>query len=257
VTGDFKIITVDSGNVSQHRFFCYKSKPKTEGFRRKSEWLAERFAEGLRLKIVYEGKRSVGFIEYLPGEVGWRAVRAQGYMLIHCLWVVGSGKGKGYGSRLVQECIEEARDLGVFGVSMVTSSDHWLAGDDILLRNGFQVVDQAPPSFGLLVHRFDDAPLPSFPDDWEARRRRYGQGLTVVRTDQCPYVDMVTETVLTTAEDMGIPGRVVELGSTEEVQEAAPSAYGVFNVVCNGELVTYHWLGDKDLRRRLEQCASR
>jgi len=253
MTGGCEIFTVDASNVEQRRFFCYKSKPTTEGYHRKSEWLAARFDEGLRIKIANEGKRSLGFIEYLPGEVCWRAVRADGYMLIHCLWVVGKAKGKGYGSRLVQECIEEARSQGRHGVAMVTSSGHWLAGDAILRRNGFEAIAQAPPSFGLLVHRFDDAPLPSFPEDWEERCRRFGQWLTVVRTDQCPYVEMVTGTVLATAEDMGIPGRVVELGSAREVQEAAPSPYGVFNVVCNGDLVSYHWLGDKQLRGRLQK----
>lgn len=35
-----------------------------------------------------------GFIEYLPGEHAWRAVHADGYLFIHCLWVVGKSKGK-------------------------------------------------------------------------------------------------------------------------------------------------------------------
>lgn len=30
-----------------------------------------------------------GFIEYIPGAFGWRAVFAEDYMLIHCLWVMG------------------------------------------------------------------------------------------------------------------------------------------------------------------------
>jgi hypothetical protein len=33
------------------------------------------------------------FIEYIPGEQAWRAVHADGYLLIHCLWVVGKSKG--------------------------------------------------------------------------------------------------------------------------------------------------------------------
>jgi hypothetical protein len=37
-----KIITVDATNVAQQGFFCYKSKPKTEGYRRKLAWLNSR-----------------------------------------------------------------------------------------------------------------------------------------------------------------------------------------------------------------------
>ena len=105
-----EIITVAATNVAQYGFFCRKSKPKSEGYRRKLDWLEQRFSEGMRIKIVHEDGRSVGFIEYIPGEFTWRAVRAKGYMVIHCLWVVGRAKGKGYGSRLLNDCEEEFYD---------------------------------------------------------------------------------------------------------------------------------------------------
>ena len=63
-----KIVPVDATNVAEQGFFCYKSKPKSEGYGRKLDWLEQRFSEGLKIKIVYEGKRSFGFIEYIPGE---------------------------------------------------------------------------------------------------------------------------------------------------------------------------------------------
>jgi L-amino acid N-acyltransferase YncA len=248
---DFRIVTVGAENVDEERFFCYKSKPKTEGYRRKLAWLRERFAEGMRIKIVYEGKRSVGFVEYIPGEVAWRAVEAAGYMVIHCLWVVGKGKKKGYGSRLLEECVKDARESGLHGVAMVTSSGHWLAGKKLLLKNGFEAVDQAPPTFDLLVKQFGDAPLPAFPTDWEERLARYGPGLTVVRSDQCPYIESVTQIVRDAGAGFGLQVQEVELESCKEVQESAPSAYGVFNVVYDGELVTYHWIGEKELSQFL------
>ena len=40
-----EIITVDTGNVAKQGFFCYKSKRKTEGFRRKLDWVEQRLAE--------------------------------------------------------------------------------------------------------------------------------------------------------------------------------------------------------------------
>ena len=86
------------------------SKRKSPGYRQKRAWLAKRFAEGLKVQIVHEtGGRDVGFVEYIPGEYAWRAVHAPGYLVIHCLWVVGKGKGKGHGSRLVQVCLDDAR----------------------------------------------------------------------------------------------------------------------------------------------------
>lgn len=250
---EVRIVTVDAANVEEEGFFCYKSKPKAEGYRQKLAWLWERFAEGLRIHILYEGKRSVGFIETMPGETTWRAVRAPGYTVVHCLWVVGQGKGQGYGTRLLNACVEEARAAGRPGVAMVASSGVWLAKNKLFLRNGFEVVDQAPPSFELLVKRFDDAPPPAFPTDWEERQRRYGPGLTVVHSGQCPYIPDAVRLALEAAGRRGIPARTVELTSGREVQEQSPSAYGVFGIVYEGKLLSYHYIQDKEFDRLLER----
>ncbi|MFZ5917017.1 MAG: GNAT family N-acetyltransferase [Chloroflexota bacterium] len=244
-----KIVTVDAGNIDEQGFFCYKSKPKSAGYGQKLAWLKDRLAEGMRLKIVYEGKRSVGFIEYLPGEFAWRAVHAPGYQLVHCIWIVGKAKGQGYGQRLLDECLADARQSGAHGVAAVTTSRVWLAHDKLFLKAGFEVVDQAPPSFELLVQRFDDAPLPTFPQDWQERAARCGPGLTVFRSDQCPYIEDATREVVELGRQYGIEARVVRLTSAQQVQTAAPTAYGVFQIVYDGELVSYHYLGPREKER--------
>jgi GNAT superfamily N-acetyltransferase len=252
----FEIITVDASNVDRHGFFCYMSKPKSPGYRQKRDWLETRLAEGLKIKTVHErGGRKVGFIEYLPGEHAWRAVHAPGYLLIHCLWVVGKGKGKGYGTRLLQECLDDARAQDKHGVAMVSSDRIWLAGKKLFLQNGFVQVDQAPPSFQLLVYRFRPGPDPAFPTDWETRQARFGAGLTVVRTRQCPYIENGAAEVVQAAQEMDIPARVVELGSAREVQESAPSAYGVFGIVHDGRLLSYYYLSRSTLEQRLQAPA--
>lgn len=251
--GQIKIVTVDATNVTSYGFFCYKSKPKSQGYQRKLNWLRGRFSEGMKIKILYENDRSVGFIEYVPGESAWRAVRAGDYVVIHCLWVVGRGKGKGYGSRLLQECIKDAREMGKHGVVMVTSSRTWLAGKKLFLKNGFESVDQAPPVFELWVKKFDESASPAFPRDWETRLFRYGPGLTILRSNQCPYIENSARAVLESAREMGVEARAIELHSAREIQDHAPSAYGVFNIVYNGELLTYHPIGGKDLLKLLRE----
>lgn len=126
------VIDVNQDNVSREGFFCLMSKRKSEGYQRKLRWLKDRFAQGMKIKIIKEGGR--GFIEYIPGEYAWRAVRAEGYMFIHCLWVVGKSKGKGCGTFLLNECIKGARDSGMKGVAMVTSKGNWLAGKKLLQK---------------------------------------------------------------------------------------------------------------------------
>jgi L-amino acid N-acyltransferase YncA len=248
-----EIVSVDASNVEKEGFFCRKSKRKSPGYKRKSEWLEHRFAEGMRIKILHENGRSVGFIEYVPGQNAWRAVNATDYVVIHCIWVVGRAKEKGYGTRLLNECIEDARNSGAHGVAMVTSRRPWLAGSELLLRNGFDLVGQAPPCFGLVVKRFNDAPWPSFPEDWDQRLASYGSGMTVVHADQCPYNEYGVEVVEDAARQRGLDFRSVKLTSSQEVQERAPSAYGIFNVVYGRELVTYHYEGPKTLAKLLDK----
>jgi hypothetical protein len=86
------MVFVDGSNVDEQGFFCYKSKPNTAGFRNKMAWLKKRFKEGLRIRMVYEGKRLVGFMEYVPGEYAWRAVEAPEYLVVQRLRVVDRGK---------------------------------------------------------------------------------------------------------------------------------------------------------------------
>jgi GNAT superfamily N-acetyltransferase len=242
-----EIVTIEPGNVGQNGFFCYKSKPKSAGYKQKLDWLAPRFGEGVRLKLLYHGGRSAGFIEYAPAESAWRAVIAPGYMVIHCLWVVGQAKEHGYASLLLKACLEEAQQAGCHGVVMVSSRDTWLAGSSLFLKNGFEIIDHAPPSFELLVRRFGPTPEPAFPTNWEERLNRLGPGLTVVYAEQCPYMDLVVNHMLTKAAARGLSAQTLRLESSRQVQEMAPSAYGVFGLVYNGRLLTYHYPFPKEL----------
>jgi len=248
-----KIVHIKPGNLQEHGFFCYKSKRDSPGHRQKTTWVSEGFSHGLTIKILCENGRQLGFIEYVPGEFTWRAVRAPDYLVIHCLWVIGSGKGNGYGSRLISESVKDARRSGKSGVAMVTSSKTWLAGSPLLLANGFEVVDRAPPCFKLLVKRFGDVRPPSFPSNWVQRQAAFGPGLTIVRSSQCPYIEATVQMALQTAKERGLNPRVVELTSSRQARAISPTAYGVFAIVYDGELLTYHPLGKKNLVQLLDE----
>jgi len=243
------LIEVDALNVEKAGFFCYMSKPKSEGYQRKLHWLKARFAEGMRIKMLQLPER--GFIEYIPGEYAWRPVDARGYMFIHCLWIVGRSKKKGYASLLLNECIADAQKAGMQGVAMVTSQGNWLVDKKPLLKQGFEVIDKAPPSFELFRLKFSDAPSPAFTSGWQEKMDRLGTGLTVFRTDQCPYIENAVTAALEAAQEADIPSQVIELESSQEVRDRAPCAYGVFSIVVNGQLLSYFGLGKADLLQRL------
>jgi ribosomal protein S18 acetylase RimI-like enzyme len=252
MAAEIRMLDVTPDTVERSGFFCYRSKRRSEGYRLKRAWLDRRFEEGLRLRILQVDGTPAGFIEYLPGEHAWRAVHAAGTMAIHCIWVVGRHKGQGLAARLLDACLEDAEREGLDGVTMVASSGHWLAGRALFERHGFVAVDVAPPSFELLATDAAAATGPSFPTDWEARRSAFGDALTVVRTDQCPYLEDATRTVLAVGERLGLATDVVELDSAEAVRAASPSPYGVFGIVFHGRLLSYHYELEKDLVRMLE-----
>ena len=251
-----EIMTVDGTNFEEYGFFCYKSKPKSQGYQNKLDWLRQRFAEGLRIKILYQNERSVGFIEYIPGEHTWRVVEAPGYLVLHCFWVVGRGKKKGYGSRLLNECVKDARRQGKYGVAMVSSQGNWLANEKIFLKNGFENLGSAPPSYNLLVKEVKAGPVPVFPQDWDKRLACYSSGVTIVYADQCPYMPDAVQQAVDAFAARGIEAKLVKLESSAEVRAKSPTAYGVFGIVCNGRLLTYHYLGKKELRRLDEEFLS-
>ncbi len=244
-------LTVDGSNVAKHGFFCYRSKRKTEGYRNKMEWLARRFEEGLKLQMVCENGRAVGYVEHIPAEYAWRAVKAPGYAVIHCIWVVGRARNKGYASRLLQNCLDDVRQQGKRGVVMVASNRIWLAGPDLFRKHDFQRVDEAQP-FELLVHRFEEhAPLPAFPTNWQQRREAFGTGLTVVHASQCPYLPDALQTVLDVSAERGIAVNTVKMESAQQLRDTAPSPYGVFGIVRDGDLLSYYYLLPEELRQLL------
>lgn len=244
------IIDVNEENIEQTGFFCMRSKPKSIGYKKKLEWLKRRFADGLQIKILLEDGYPRGFIEFVPSESAWRAVHAENFLVIHCLWIVGQGKGNGYGSRLLEACIREAEIQNKSGVAMITSKKTWLADSRLFLKYGFKIVDEAPPHFQLVVKQVTESQTPKFPTDWETRAEQYGEGITILKSDQCPYIENSVDVIVETANELGIQATVIELNSSQEAQNA-PSAYGVFSVIYNGKLLTYHPVTKRDFLKLL------
>lgn len=247
------LVDVNEGNVADVGFFCMMSKKKTPGYQKKLEWLKARFAEGMRIKLLDLAEGGRGFIEYLPAEYAWRPVEAKGYLFVHCLWVVGKCKGKGYGTLLLDACIEDARRSGMKGVAMIASEKAWLVKRPFLERYGFESVDRGPPAFDLMALRFGKATPPAFSGDWDEKIARCGSGLTILHTAQCPYNDDAVKILVDAAAEQGMKAKTVELKDCQSVRERSPSPYGVFGVVCNGTLMGYHYLTKKDFLKRLQE----
>jgi GNAT superfamily N-acetyltransferase len=239
---EVEIIDTNADNICEFGFCGYKN-IKQSGYKRKIDWLRQRFSEGMKFKVLRsQNDGAVGFIEYIPGEYAWRAVEADGYMVIHCIAIMSRKyKGQGYGSLLVKECLRDAKRGKMRGAAVVARQGTWMAGSELFLKKGFEVFDEAPPDFELLVKRFKkSAPAPKFAGDWDRKLSQYPSGLTIIRSDQCPYIEKSVREIGETAQGrLGLKPRIVELRNCHQAQQA-PSAFATFNIVYNGELLTDH-----------------
>ncbi|MHA2227369.1 MAG: GNAT family N-acetyltransferase [Candidatus Hodarchaeales archaeon] len=254
---NYKIIDITVENVDDYDLLCYKSKKKEFGYQKKLEWFKKCVKEGLRVKLLMvrekKGFRSRGFIEYIPGDYTWRAIEARGYMVIHCVWVVGRNKGKGYGSELLKECLNDAK--GMNGVAVVTSEKTWLPGQNFFLKNGFRKVDSVLSDFDLYVNRFvEDAPLPKF-NLKKSTEIENTKGFIIFKSNQCPYTYTSIREIEEYAKKNDIPIQLRTITNSQESQ-AIPHPYGTYCIFFNGELLSYRPIGKNALRKHFESSSN-
>ena len=234
---------------------CGIKNPVHEGHKRKTDWIRAHLDNGLRiLQLLDEDGDPFGFIEYLPGEYAWRGIEARGYLFIHCLWISARKyQGKGFASQLIREVIDDAKKRKMTGVAATAREGPWLAGNRIFLKNGFKIVDTAPPDHELLALKLaESAPDPKFKGDWDRKLARYGSGLTLVHSAQCPHIAKFANDIAEFARTAYLlKPRIVELNSYREAQNA-PTPYAVFAVIYDGRLLADHQISRTRFRNIMD-----
>jgi hypothetical protein len=187
-------------------------------------------------------------LEYLPGKYAHRPVNAEGYMFIHCIFAgfKNEFKGKGYASALIDECINDAKTHKMLGVSVVSRKGSFMADNEIFLKKGFEIVDKAKPDFDLLAVKFDkESTNPSFKSDILNNLNDYKNGLTIIRSAQCPYTEKNVNAIRESAErKYKLKTNLIDLKDSESAQKT-PCAFGTFCIIYNGEVISYHPISNK------------
>jgi GNAT superfamily N-acetyltransferase len=256
----YRIVTVNADNVDDFGLYCSRSKSKEMGYKKKLAWIKQRFGEGLeyRVLLVDEGKKDMayrGMIEFMLGDKCWRGIDAPNYMVIHCIWVIGRHKNRGYGTKLLHECINSAREKKMDGVAVMTiTKGGWSPKKDLFIKNGFEKVDELLPNFELHALKFSvSASNPRFYPMVPDRAERYPDGFTVLTSYQCPYMVQTIENVRALAKEMGANFHVQEIRDCKEAQQNGLSPYGTFHIILNGKYVTHLPGGMRDIKRALEE----
>lgn len=239
---NIKIIDLTPDNIADYGVCGYKDVDKHLELRKKIDWFKNLYSKGLRIKAIMSQKGGYqGMLEYIPGEYAHRPVNADNYMFIHCLFVgfKNEYKGKGLATSLINECIKETKEKKMNGIAVVTRKGSFMAKKDIFLKLGFELVDETKPDFELLVLKFNDkAPNPSFKDMLK-QLEKYQQGLTILRSAQCPYTEKnVNEIIKTAREKYQLETNLIEIENAKEAQES-PCPFGTFCIIYNGEIISY------------------
>lgn len=241
---DIRLLDLTPDNIADYGVCGYKDAKKNPELQRKIDWYKEYYPKGLRIKIISSEKSGYkGMLEYIPGKYAHRPVDADGYLFIHCIFMGfrKEDKGKGYGSALIEACIKEAHEAGMDGIAVVTRKGSFMANDDIYLKLGFEVVDTAKPDFHLLCKKLKaGAANPVFRNSVNNDLEKYGQGLTILRSPQCPYTEKNVKAIVRTAEEKyHLNVKLIEISDAEAAQNS-PSPFGTFCIIYNGKIVTHH-----------------
>ena len=242
-------IRVTEENIEKEHICCAISSNRDVQVVSKKAWLTERFRDGL--VFLKSAERGKCFIEYIPAEMAWVPIWAEGYMYIDCLWVAGSYKGKGYGEALLQSCIDDAKAQGKSGICVLSSKKKkpFLSDKKFMLKYGFKVVDSINDEYELLALSLDGS-QPQFTAD--ARKQPIeNKELTIYYGVQCPYIPNCIEQIYNYCENNQVPLQLIEVDTLEKAKQL-PCIFNNWAVFYNGKFETVHLLNEGLLKKLLQ-----
>lgn len=248
---DTEFIDLSPENLAQEQLCCIvRTKKPHPGVEAKRRWLASRLQEGhVFRKLPGNG---CAFVEYAPLETAWVPVEGKNYLYIYCLWVQGEPKGHGYGRRLMESCLADARAKGKSGVCMLGAQKQkaWLSDQSFARKFGFQTVDTTADGYELLALSFDGS-KPAFAAN--ARRETLeNRELTVYYDLQCPYVPQQINILKTYCMENNIPASFLKVDSLKKAKEL-PCPFNNWAVFYKGKFQTVNLLDIPSLERILKK----
>lgn len=247
------IITVNAENIEDEHICCAISDKKGENcVASKKAWMTTCFEDGLVFRKLDE--RGKVFIEYIPADKAWHPIAADGNMHINCFWVSGRFAKQGWGTQLLDQCIEDSKTKGMAGLTIISADKKrsFLADPKYLKKKGFILADTAEPYFTLYYLPFEaDAPVPKFRDHAKEGKIEE-QGMVLYYTNQCPHAEKYVLLVENLAQERGAAFIAHKIESREEAQKA-PTPFTTYSLFHNGQFVTNEILGLKKFEKYLEQ----
>lgn len=242
-----KFINLTENNIATEHLCCIiRSKTIHPGVEAKREWLKDRLKEGHVFRKLND--KSIVFIEYDSLEKSWVPIVGNNFYYIYCLWVNGEYKGKGYGRKLMEYCIDDAKRNGKSGICMLGSirQKTWLSDQRFAEKFGFSVVDSTDSGYELLSLSFDGT-NPKFTDGAKSEKIS-NNNLTIYYDMQCPYIYQEIEMIKKYCHDHKIDISLIKVDTLKSAKEL-PCVFNNFGVFYNGKFETVNLLDSNYLER--------
>jgi len=235
-----KLIELSKKNISEEHICCAISDKKcSESYRAKKDWLTKEFKNEYVFRRI--NARAKVFIEYGPAEKSWIPITAPNYLNINCFWVSGKYKKNGYGKKLLNTAIQDAKKQGKDGLVTVvgTKKFHFMSDTKWFLKQEFEEVDKTSSGFSLLVKKLDQkSKNPFFNEPVKSGECPERNGIVVYYSNRCPYAEFHTKnSLIETAEKRKLPLKIIKLETIKQAQ-SAPSPATIFSLFLNGKFVT-------------------
>lgn len=237
-----EFINLSMQNLSVEHLCCIiRSRKPHPGVEAKRKWLAERLGEGHVFRKL--NAKATVFIEYAPLETAWVPITGDNYYYIYCLWADGQYKGKGYGKKLLEYCIADAKEKHKSGICLLGSNKQkaWLTNQEFAKNYGFRTVDSTDNGYQLLALTFDGT-VPKFKSNAKSLSID-SDDLTIYYDMQCPYVIQSIDTVEKHCKENNIPVTFVKVDSLQKAKEL-PCVFNNWGVFYKGKFETVNMLLD-------------
>ena len=244
-------INLTAENLSNEHLCCIiRSKKSHPGIEAKRQWLSDRLKEGHAFRKL--NAKATVFIEYAPLEKAWVPIMGGNYYYLYCLWVLGSPRGNGYGSSLMEYCIADAKEKGKSGICMLGAKKqkNWLSDQSFAKKFGFEVVDTTDKGYELLALSFDGT-TPKFTPNAK-RLKIESEELTVYYDMQCPYIYQYIEMIKQYCETNNVPVFFIQVDTLEKAKQL-PCVFNNFALFYKGVFETVNLPNIDYLKRILKK----
>mgnify|MGYP003683492773 CR=1 FL=1 len=245
------IVKLTDKNIEDEHICCgFSDKKCSDGYSKKKGWLKKEFKNGYVFKKL--DVRGKVFIEYVPLEKSWLPIDGKNFMVINCFWVSGQFKGKGFGKKLLKQCISDAKKMGLDGVIAIASDKKrpFMSDPKFLKYHGFEIIDDAPPYFKLWGFKINSkAKYPKFKTSAKSGTCPNKKGITAYYSNTCPFTDFYTNNLLREyAKKKKVPLSVVHIKNKSDGRKM-PIPWVINSVFYEGSLVTLEMKAERHLEK--------